>query len=84
MSSWPAPPPMRQLPEGQGVSIPRVGIVRTGKKALQGVKRGLGFLVGLEVPRFEERLQQQQQQHVIDADYGGEGWENDLNQLLNG
>ena len=45
------PPPSRQLPLGRGVSIPRAGIaprvLNTGKKALHGVKRGLGFLVGL-------------------------------------
>ena len=92
--SW-SSPSTRRFPAGQGVSIPRVKnaagvsmrprVLLKGKRALHGVKRGLGFLIGLEVPPFQER------QRIIDTELpsyfgspGGEGWEDDLNNILNG
>ena len=47
----------RQLPEGYGVNVPGVATIkRTGRRALHGVKRGLGFLVGLEVPPLKSEV----------------------------
>ena len=47
----------RQLPEGYGVNVPGVATIkRTGRRALHGVKRGLGLLVGLEVPPLKSEV----------------------------
>jgi hypothetical protein len=86
--------PITVLPTASGVGV---GMVRTSRQVLHSVKRGLGFLVGLDVPPYSTTGTGtgtgagagSGQGGYIDAEGYEEqeqkvGWEEDLSQLLNG